>query len=76
MSYIRDCPSYPPMSKMAWSHVTTLAKLDGTSCLAPGYAMVTNHLRAPYGVYFTKNRTILRRPYSARLATGRRVRFF
>jgi len=26
------------------------------------YAMVTNHLRAPYGVYFTKNRTILRRP--------------
>ena len=29
------------------------------------YAMVTNHLRAPYGVYFTKHRTILRRPYGA-----------
>ena len=23
------------------------------------YAMVTNHLRAPYGVYFTKNRRIM-----------------
>ena len=30
------------------------------------YAMVTNHLRAPYGVYFTKNRTILRRPAGGR----------
>jgi len=39
------------------------------------YAMVTNHLRAPYGVYFTKNRTILRRPYGARPAAGRIVRF-
>jgi len=39
-------------------------------------AMVTNHLRAPYGVYFTKNRTILRRPYGARPAAGRIVRFF
>ena len=38
--------------------------------------MVTNHLRAPYGVYFTKNRTILRRPYGARSAAGRIVRFF
>ena len=38
--------------------------------------MVTNHLRAPYGVYFTKNRTILRRPYGARPAAGRIVRFF
>ena len=38
-------------------------------------AMVTNHLRAPYGVYFTKNRTILRRPYGARPAAGRIVRF-
>ena len=40
------------------------------------YAMVTNNLRAPYGVYFTKNRTILRRPYGARPAAGRIVRFF
>ena len=40
------------------------------------YAMVTNHLRAPYGVFFTKNRTILRRPYGAQPATGRIVRFF
>ena len=39
-------------------------------------AMVTNHLRAPYGVYFTKDRTILRRPYGARPAAGRIVRFF
>jgi len=39
-------------------------------------AMVTNHLRAPYGVYFTKNRTILRRPYGARPAAGRIVRLF
>ena len=38
-------------------------------CLS--YAMVTNHLRAPYSVYFTKNRTILRRPYGARPAAGR-----
>ena len=38
--------------------------------------MITNHLRAPYGVYFTKNRTILRRPYGARPAAGRIVRFF
>jgi len=38
--------------------------------------MVTNHLRAPYGVYFTKNRTILRRLYGARPAAGRIVRFF
>jgi len=37
------------------------------------HAMVTNHLRAPYGVYFTKNRTILRRPYGARPAAGRIV---
>jgi len=43
---------------------------DGTN------AMVTNHLRAPYGVYFTKYRTILRRPYGARPAAGRIVRFF
>ena len=39
-------------------------------------AMVTNHLRAPYGVYFTKNRTILLSPYGARPAAGRIVRFF
>jgi len=38
-------------------------------------AMVTNHLRVPYGVYFTKYRTILRRMYGARLAAGRIVRF-
>jgi len=38
--------------------------------------MVTNHLRAPYGVYFTKNRTILRSPYGARPAAERIVRFF
>ena len=38
-------------------------------------AMVTNHLRQPYGVYFTNNRTILRRPYGARPAAGRIVRF-
>jgi len=38
--------------------------------------MVTNHLRAPYGVYFTKNRTILRRPYGARPAAGRILLFF
>jgi len=31
-------------------------------------AMVTNHLRASYGVYFNKYLTILRRPYG----TGRR----
>ena len=37
--------------------------------------MVTNHLRAPYGVYFTKNRTILRSPYGTRPAAGRIVRF-
>ena len=30
------------------------------------HAMVTNHLRAPYGVYFTKNHTILRRPAGGR----------
>jgi len=30
------------------------------------FAMVTNHLQAPYGVYFTKNRTILRRPAGGR----------
>jgi len=29
----------------------------------------------PYGVYFTKNRTILRRSYSARPAAGGSVRF-
>ena len=28
--------------------------------------MVTNHLRAPYSVYFTKNRTILRHPAGGR----------
>jgi len=38
-------------------------------------AMVTNHLRAPYGVYFTQNRTILWRPYGARPAAGRILRF-
>ena len=38
--------------------------------------MVTNHLRTPYGVYFTKNRTILRRPYGARPAAVRIVRVF
>jgi len=38
--------------------------------------MVTNHLRASYGLYFTKNRTILRRPYGARPAAWRIVRFF
>ena len=38
--------------------------------------MVTNHLRAPYGVYFTKNRTILRSPYGAWPAAGKIVRFF
>jgi len=32
------------------------------------YAMVTNHLRAPYGVYFTK----IVRFYGARTAPGRR----
>jgi len=30
------------------------------------YAMVTNHLWAPYSVYFTKNHTILRRPAGGR----------
>jgi len=39
------------------------------------YAMVTNHLRAPYGVYFIKYRTILRRLYGAPPAAGRIVRF-
>jgi len=38
-------------------------------------AMVTNHQRPPYGVYFIKNRTILRRPYVVRLAAGRIARF-
>jgi len=28
--------------------------------------MVTNHLRAPYGVFFTKNRTPVRRPAGGR----------
>jgi len=28
----RDGPSCPPMSKMAWSQLSTLGKLDGTSC--------------------------------------------
>ena len=51
-----------------------IAKLDNISIMY-AYAMVTNHLRAPYGVYFTKNRTILRRPYGARPAAGRIVRF-
>ena len=41
----------------------------------PHYAMVTNHSRAPCGVYFTKIRTILRRPYGTRPAAGRIVRF-
>jgi len=45
-------------------------------CEIVTYAMVTNHLRAPYGVYFTINRTILRRPYGARPAAGRIVRYF
>ena len=31
-----------------------------------GNAVVTNHLRAPYGVFFTKNRTIQRRPAGGR----------
>ena len=44
--------------------------------MCPPNAIVTNHLRAPYGVYFTKNRAILRRPYGARPAAGRIVRFF
>jgi len=38
-------------------------------------AMVKNRLRAPLGVDFTKYRTILRRPYGARSAAGRIVRF-
>ena len=38
--------------------------------------MVKNHQHAPYGVFFTKKRTILRRPYGARSAAGRTVRFF
>jgi len=38
---------------------------DSLFCNRP-YAMVTNHLRAPYGVYFTKHRTILRRPAGGR----------
>jgi len=53
-------------------HIT---KICGSTKIPPGggwfhflahglYAMVTNHLRAPYGVYFTKNRYILRRPNS------------
>jgi len=46
-----------------------------STILKYGNAMVTNHLRAPYGVYFTKNRTILRRPYGAQPAAGRIVRF-
>ena len=28
----RDGPSCPPMSKKAWSQLSTLGKLDGTSC--------------------------------------------
>jgi len=36
-------------------------------------AMVTNHLRAPYGVYFTQNRTILRRPYGAHILCTHRT---
>jgi len=37
--------------------------------------MVTNHLQAPYGVYFTQKRTIVRRPYGARPAAGTIVRY-
>ena len=37
----------------------TLVKLSLTA--APSCAMFTNHLRAPYGFYLTKNLTILRR---------------
>jgi len=39
-----------------------------SSVLSTRYVMVTNHLRAPYGVYFTKNA----RFYGARTAPGRR----
>ena len=49
-------------------------------CNSPGakiaYAMVTNHLWAPYGVCSSKNRMIRRRPYGARPSAGRIVRFF
>ena len=38
--------------------------------------MVTNLLRTPYGIYFTKNRTILRRLYSAWQGAGGIVWFF
>ena len=50
--------------------------INGNVFMTQLYAMVKNHLRAPYGIYFTKNRTILRSPYGVRPATGRIVRFF
>ena len=51
-----------------------------------GDVMVTNHLQAPYSVYFTQNHTIVRRPgrrqeesydcTAPRPAAGRIIRFF
>jgi len=49
-----------------WEHVKSpLHQRQAYGFIYPN-AMVTNHLRAPYGVYFTKNRTILRRPAGGR----------
>ena len=54
----------------------SLLGANNDQCCGHYNAMVTNHLRAPYGVYFTQNRTILRRPYGARPAAERIVQFF
>jgi len=62
--------------EMCCYKIYILVKLYYLKSVCTVYAMVTNHLQAPYGVYFTKNRTILRRPYGARPAAGRIVRFF
>ena len=41
----------------------------------PMLCYVTNHLQAPYGVYFTNTRRILRPTYGAQPAAGRIVRY-
>jgi len=38
------------------------------------HAMVTNHLRASYGIYFTKKTYVFSAPYGTQLVAGRTVR--
>ena len=40
------------------------------------YVMVTNNQRAPYGVYFIENSTIVRRPYGVSWAAGQQQTTF